>query len=59
MKFDVRAFTVGGGNLTITCDYSDHKYILTLLEMQIAHRKLGEAIKKIEERNKMREELNK
>lgn len=58
MKFDVRTFTIGGGNLTITCDYSDHKFILTYLEMKVAHRKLGEAIKTIELRNKQREEAN-
>lgn len=58
MKFDVRTFTIGGGNLTIICDYSDHKFVLTYLEMKIAHKKLGEAIKKIDERNKIREELD-
>lgn len=56
MKFEVRTFLVGGLNLKINSDYSDHKFIFTLLEAKILNRKLGDAIKKIELRDTIKEE---
>ena len=56
MKTDVRTFTIGGLNLKIDSDYSDHKFIFTLLDAKILHRQLGDAIKKIELRDMIKEE---
>lgn len=56
MKSDVRTFTIGGLNLKIDTDYSDHKFVCTLLEAKILYRQLGDAIKKIELRDMIKEE---